>query len=78
MDTAESSNGQEPESTLEDLQPCKWLSTHNSDYANTFGMIKRNGGSDFDVGILQLISQGKIEIVPGILGETQFLSVLPS
>lgn len=74
----ESAESQEAEFTIEDLQPCKWLATHNCDYANTFSMIRKAGSTEFDLGILKLVSEGRIEIVPGILGETQFLSVLPS
>lgn len=74
----ESGESQEAEFTMEDLQPCKWLATHNCDYANTFGMVRKAGSTDFDLGILRLVSQGRIEIVPGILGETKFMSVQPS
>jgi len=74
----ESAESQEAEFTMEDLQPCKWLATHNFDYANTFSMIRKAGSTDFDLGILKLVSEGRIEIIPGILGETKFVSTKPN
>jgi hypothetical protein len=76
--TLESEQLEAPEITIEDMQPCKWLATHNSDYARAYNMVHRNGSDPFDLGILKLLSEGRIEIVPGILGETKYVSVMSS
>lgn len=76
--TLESEQLEVPEIVIEDMQPCKWLATHNNDYACAFNLVRGNGSNPFDLGILKLLSEGKIEIVPGILGETKYVSVMPS
>lgn len=66
------------EEVLEELQPCKWLTTHSVGYSMLFNTIQRNGTNEFDLSILQMLTDGKLEIVPGILGESAFISTLPN
>lgn len=67
------------EDTLEFLTPCKWLTTHSLEYAMAFHAAKQGGGHEFDLSILRLLTEGRVEIASNsILGEIKFNSVLPN